>query len=617
MLNPITIDFETKLIEERPRFPPEPVGVSIMEGSKPEYLAWGHPDGMGNNCTYGQAKARLRSLWRSGRPLLFYNSKFDLEVALEEFDLALPPWHLCHDALFLVYLNDPHQRDMRLKPSAESLLGEPPDEQNELRDWIMANCPEAKGKPKTWKEWGSLIWKAPVPLVGKYANGDTSRTRKLFDLLFPRIQEAGMDVAYARELQLVPILMRNEREGVRCDHKALQTDVANYNKQFEAADNWVRKKLKAPSLDLDKNDELADALENAGLVAPDDWLRTPKGARSTSKESLRQAIKDPALMAVMEYRATLATCLRTFLRPWLRTADQSGGVIYFNWNQTRNPDDEGTRTGRLSSSPNGQNIPTDENIEKAEKNMSSVKGEWMPLPHVRRYIVADSPQHVLLDRDFSQQELRVLAHFEYAGMMDIYHDDPRVDLHDYASKLITQHTGLQLSRKVVKTIAFGLMYGMGVPKLAAKLDVSIEEAKAAKNAYLNTFPGVKELMKELNYRGKTGDHMTTWGGRRYYAEEPRRVGNKMLTFEYKLLNYLIQGSSADITKEAIIRYDATRRDSRLILTVHDEIMTCAPKRVWKSEMAVLREAMNGVELAVPLLSDGEYGYRWFEMEACD
>lgn len=616
-IQPTAVDFETKGIDERPHFPPEPVGVAIQEpGRKPRYYGWGHPTG--NNCTRIGVARMLRDLWRKGTPLVFHNSKFDLEVALQHFELDLPPWHLCHDTLFLCYLDDPHNRNLQLKPLAERYLNEPPTERDELRDWVINNVPEAKRKKSEWARW---LWLAPCELVGKYACGDVSRTAGLFKWLFQSVAyDRQMAEAYARELKLVPHLMRLERRGVRVDLPLLAYDVAQYRAQFHEADLWLRKKTKTPDLEVDKDDQLCDALERSGLVDPDDWLLTETGKRSTSKESIRTAVKNPAVAAVLEYRATLATCMRTFLEPWLETAQNSGGMIHFNWNQTKaaGEDAGGTRTGRLSSSPNAQNIPTDENIEKAERALfEKAKLRWMPLPRVRKFIVADNSNSVLCDRDFNQQELRVLANFEGGAMRDAYLENPRLDLHDYAMVLIAQHTGLKLTRKVVKTIAFGLLYGMGAAKLAQRLGVTIQEAQAAKDAYLNTFPGVKQLMDDLKYRGRTNDYMTTWGGRQYYAEPARMINGRMRDFSYKLINYLIQGSSADITKEAVLRYEDTKQDSRLLLTVHDEVMICAPKKVWKREMATLRTAMNDIELDVPLLSDGEVGYRWFEMEACE
>jgi len=158
-------------------------------------------------------------------------------------------------------------------------------------------------------------------------------------------------------------------------------------------------------------------------------------------------------------------------------------------------------------------------------------------------------------------------------------------------------------------LAFGLLYGLGLGGLAERLGVSVDEAKKARSAYLDTFPGVKAIQRDLDRRGRLNEPMTTWGGRKYVTEDPR--------YSYRLFNYLIQGSSADITKEAVLRYNDTKKNGRLLLTVHDQITISCPKKAWKEEMSILREAMNGIALDAPLLSDGGVGYRWTELEDCE
>ena len=275
----------------------------------------------------------------------------------------------------------------------------------------------------------------------------------------------------------------------------------------------------------------------------------------------------------------------------------------------------------MGSSPNFQNIPSSDKLEETMKGLLDTgifkKLPWLtPLPPVRQYITADTKGHVLCDRDFNGQELRVAAHFEDAEMMGAYRDNPLIDLHQYGSDKIKELTGLDLHRKKVKIIVFTILYGGGLGTIAERLGTSTDVAKKLRAAYFEVFPNLKQMINDLQQRGKQGGYMTTWGGRRYYAEEPKVVNGRLREYAYKLVNYLIQGSSADITKEAMIRYNETRKDSRLIVQVHDELMICAPKGCWKEEMAILKEAMNSIELDVPMLSEGEYGYRWHEMKEC-
>jgi len=131
MTLPIVVDFESFPIESRPGYPPEPVGVAIMwPGRRPRYYAWAHPSG-GNNCTFGEARRALAEVWDSDHEVLFHNAKFDLAVAHERMRLPILPWRRVHDTMLLLYLDDPRAATFSLKPSAERLLGEAPEERDE------------------------------------------------------------------------------------------------------------------------------------------------------------------------------------------------------------------------------------------------------------------------------------------------------------------------------------------------------------------------------------------------------------------------------------------------------------------------------------------------------
>lgn len=953
------VDFETEGIQARPEYPPKPVGVAVREpgARKGKYHCWGHPGE--NNCSPEEAKRRLSALWSDPSVCIaFHNAKFDEEVALVHMGLPLLAPSRVHDSMVLGFLDDPYARTLELKPMAEKHLGEPPVERDELRDWIVENVAGAKHAKK---EWGRHICKAPANVVGPYAVGDVDRTHGLVKKLLPMITERGMNESYMRELKLSPILIENERSGVCVDLPKLENDVALYNAALTRVDEWVRKKLKAKELNLDEREELSHAIDKAGL-ATGGWLLTPTGKMSTSKESLEHALKDKLLVAVLSYRGSLATCLRTFMEPWLSVAREAKGRIHTRWHSTRGAEQFGARTGRLcvakgalvmqpgrsvpiqdvrvgdlvycfddalrptlkpvtwagktgvkkvlrlhwigtgrhttgtldvtpnhpirlwsgeykkakdlmvgdsvlamhrgkkdynylcisrygkevkeavficdtlhgpgrkgragdhvhhkdedkfnddpqnlerlsatehtaqhgrelwargkmgnavrigsahpnykgvtkrrllsalkqnnhrilktavhlnmgygtlkarlrehgldwrgqslksnarkvaldrariiegrrihaeqgqnaaqryigvnyykwrnlqklfgfepltfqrgyaltddrrfnhkitrievlddpvpvydlevegahnfianelcthnSSTPNFQNIPT--LFEDEQKLFASVRFferlkslDLPPLPTVRSYIVADSKGSVLCGRDYTSQELRVLAHYEDGVLARQYREDPRMDVHQFVADMLNKQFSLSVTRQGGKTLNFLKVYGGGVAKLAVKLGVDMDTAKRIMNAYLSVFPGLKDLNKDMKQRGQAGQPIRTLGGRLYYAEPPRVINNVMRTFEYKLLNYLVQGSSADMTKEAVIRYNEVRGDSRLIMTVHDEVLTCAAKGAWKKEMRKLKEAMESVEIDVPLLSEGSVGYRWTEMEDCD
>lgn len=160
----------------------------------------------------------------------------------------------------------------------------------------------------------------------------------------------------------------------------------------------------------------------------------------------------------------------------------------------------------------------------------------------------------------------------------------------------------------------GLLYGMGKDKLATQLDTTPMEAQSIKSALMTAIPSIKLLADFVKMELSAGSHVETWGGRRYKVEPEKTIDGMRRTFEYKGLNVLVQGSAADETKEALIRYDEAKGNSRLLLQVHDELVICAPRQDAAREMKILRECMEGLELKVPLLSEGESGYRWGMME---
>jgi DNA polymerase I len=611
MIDPITLDFETQGIVGNPIYkPPAPVGVAVwVPGMEPTYLAWGHLTE--NNCTYSEGIQYARKIIvDSGRPVLFHNAPFDLAV----LDGALgfgttwrnSEWNRYHDTQYLVFLDDPYAATLSLKPSANRYLGMPPDEQDALRDWILSNCHEA-----TEKDWGFYIARAPGELVGRYAIGDVVRTRKLFDLLHQKIVSRGMQAAYDRERRLMPVLYGSSHRGIRVAREKLEEDYVQYSRTLDTADTRLRELLKVPGLDFGKRGAMAEALGDAGYVT--EWSLTPTGKKSTSKKTLR--INDPEVDALVRYRGALNTCLSTFMGPWLELSHEDSR-LHTSWNQVRTVerDSRGTQTGRLSSnSPNFQNVPTEFDLVVPEG--------LLPLPLMRRYLLPE-PGHVWLKRDFSSQEVRILAHYEDGGLCRSYISDADFDPHQRAKEMIYDSVNLELHRKFVKIVAFSIIYGAGVPGVQRQLGqkgfvCDYDEAKRVRDAYLDAVPDVKALVREIQQVGRSGNCIRTWGGREYYSEPAKVVDGRMRSFEYKLLNYLIQGSAADQTKQSIIDWNEQRRwDAVFLATVHDEINVSAPADEWESHMSVLRGAMNADRFDVPFKSEGFKGENWEDIEAC-
>lgn len=615
-LRPCGVDFETHAIEERPRHPPVPVGVSIKHFGKPaKYYAWGHTTK--NNCGIAEAKRALKEAWASPDGILCHHAKFDVEVAVKHMGMKMLPWDKVHDTLFLMFLDDPHQPDLGLKSGAERYLGDPPAEKDAVGLWLIEHQPAPGVNISDAKRSDNYFMKflplAPGDLVGRYANGDTSRAEGIFKKLYPSIVERGMLEAYNRERRLMPILLANEQQGIRVDLKRLSQDVLRYNKVREEVRLWICKQLKTPGLNLNSGDQLAKALIAAGKADKALLGVTPGGKIQTNKEAIDRGVTDLRIASALKYFAQVSTCVGTFMEPWLEVAEETGGLIHTSWNQTRATDSGtgvGARTGRLSSSPNFMNIPNEfKDLWWAVKNKKLPKCPFKdlpPPPMCRDYIVPMEKDHVIIDRDFQSQEPRILAHFEGGKLLAAYTSDNWMDIHNSAQSELAK-IGLFYDRKPVKNTNLGLIYGMGVGKLAEKNNMSVEEAKVLKNAMLALYPGLKEMYQDMKRRAISHEPIRTWGGRQYYCEEPRLIQGQVRHFDYKLVNQLIQGSAADATKESIIRYHEAKKDNHLfMLSVHDQNAASVPKKELKTGMEVLRRTMESIEFDVPLLSEGSW-----------
>jgi len=463
------------------------------------------------------------------------------------------------------------------------------------------------------KEAGAWIAHTPGKLAAEYAIGDVDRTKALWDLLSPIIWKRDMQDAYVREQELMPITYYSEKQGVRVDTEELLKDLPIFEKTLDQVERRLCKRMKVKYLEFNKNEQVADALENAGLVQPEDWIKTPTGRRSTSKDNLDAAVKDPTLLALMRYRGALAGCLQTFARPWAELSAEDGR-IHTTWNQVRThdagfKDSRGSRTGRLSGSkPSLMNVTTELSIV--------VPQGVRPPPLMRKYLLPEKG-HVWLKRDYSSQEVRILAHLENGTLMEAYRVDPNLDPHEAARQLIHNITQVMFSRKDVKITAFSIVYGSGANSLSKQLGRSLQEATLIKEAYLNAFPGVRALQRQVSKRGKAGKSIRTWGGREYYVEPSRLLHGRRIDFAYKLLNYLIQGSAADQTKQCITDWWETKpKEDVFLATVHDEINISAPKKTWKNSMKHLQTSMDQDLFDLPMRSEGFYGPNWHATKAC-
>lgn len=637
------IDAETYAIQRRPEYPPKPVGwvIQLAGSKKKRYYSFGHPTK--NNCTREEAENALKEVYDNGAPILCQHGKFDLDVAEVHHKLPMPAWERTHDTEYLLFLHDPHADSLSLKPSAERILGLPPEERDELHDWILANVKEA-----TEKTWGAYIRRAPGDLVGRYAKGDLLRTDGLFTKLYTDIAQRGMREAYDRERKLMPILLATERVGIRTDLAAMERDLPVFLKARERVAEWLRTALHAPGLNLNSDEQVGEALDHESVVTEWTWTeggKNKKPQRCISKKSMTlDKFHDQKIAMAYGYYQRMGTVTSgMFMGTWLELAGANDGWLKPNWNQVRqdrNGGSVGTRSGRPScDNPNFLNV---------SKNFENNKGDGythpkflkdLPkLPLLRRYLLPDE-NAVWLHRDYNQQELRMLAHFAEGQLRDKYCEKPyrnsdgsmRFDIHSMMQTGLARNFGIRLNRDSTKIVNFSTVYGTGKSGLAEQLHIDYALAASILAAKAKIIPDVDDpvngLCARIKRSGASGQCIRTWGGREYYAEKPKYVKkyNRVMDFCYKLISYLIQPSAADVTKEAIIRYaEHPKRESRFLVTVYDEINSSTPslkglspkgkRDCVKREMAVLRECLESVEVSVPMLSDGKSGPNWADLE---
>lgn len=655
-----TLDFESHPIESRPRHPPVPVGLAFhLPRGAYTYAAWGHESGNGLYVRKGQKLVKVRdadperaahNALREARDcdsILGHNiAKFDTDVSETHMGVKLPS-HKIDDTLWSGFLTRPHSRSLRLKDSAEEVLGIPPSERDAVFDWLFEHGHTSRRMEKGVYKYGSKenpaakwVWKAPGDLVAEYAIGDLTRPEGLMDHDMPLIKKLGMLKAYELERAVAPILLRNERQGMRVDVELLASDQKLYKVALAKVETWLRKKLGAsPGINWDADAEVAACLKKSGQVKI--FPKTDGGKDSVSKNRLTaEFYRDADVYCALIYRNTVSYVLNGNIDPWLETALESGGFIYTEWNQVPNGE-RGARSGRITCSKLA-NIIKDPTGGKAVDYLVADDARVRkliglpPLPLARKYCLADDGDsfgHV----DWNQQEIRLTAHFEEAELAAAYRSDSKVDIHKFATDLINRASGQGYIRAVIKHVNLRQFYGGGQEglvthpmlrldkKMKCRLDCHHRETRceaykaagAIVRDWRKGLPGVVQLTDRLKKMYERGEPIRTIGGRLYNCKPPAiakkgaRKG-QMVSFEYTGLNYLIQPSGADCLKAALVAHEEhPKRRARLLGTVYDEINISAPKKIAAQQVKILQEVMEATtKLDVPWRTDGEVRERW-------
>ena len=571
-------DIETTALEF---FKAKLVGLSIALDDSGYYIPFLYPiESAGRlQLTFMEFKNEMAGIFRDSLlKKTGHNLKFDMLHLLQQ---GLAVEGIEHDTMIMSYLLFPNRRFHQLKELSSEFLG--------IRQTTFE---ELTGKGKSQMK----IEAVDVEQVARYCLADASLSAQLAEKLLPLLQEKELLKLYREiEIPLVEVLLHMEWHGIKVDCNFLKEAALQLQEQIAVNEKEIQK-LAGYEFNLNSSQQLAELLFQKMNLPLSKKTRKTK-AQSTDIDVLNELKGFPIVEKIIAYR-TYKKLLSTYVQGLLDNHDGHDRV-HTSFNQTV------TATGRLSSSnPNLQNIPV---------------GKIAGL-NLRRAFVAGEGR-LLLSADYSQIELRVMAHFSGdENLLRAFAED--MDIHQHTANLVfgadlfSQRDDL---RRRAKIINFSIIYGSGAFSLAKELGVSYGEAKQFIERYFEKYSGVKRFMDGVIATAEKNPEVRTISGRIRPIPEilssnrpVKENGNRMA------INTIIQGSAADIIKIAMIRIHEHLRtmESRLILQVHDELVFEYPVAEEKQLLQLVKKEMeNALVLKVPVKVSLKKGLNWADMEA--
>lgn len=408
-------------------------------------------------------------------------------------------------------------------------------------------------------------------------------------------QEQMLSLLREVELPLIPILASMQKEGVYVDRERLQAYGAMLDEGIETLTQEIYR-LAGEPFQILSTKQLGEILFVKLQLPVKKKTKTGYSTNIDVLESLRHA--HPIVPKVIEYRQ-LTKLKSTYVDGLEKVINSKDGRIHSRFHQTV------TATGRLSSSdPNMQNIPVRQKLGS----------------ELRRMFVAQRPGWSLIDADYSQIELRILAHIaDDPAMIDAF-----LSGQDIHATTAAQVAGVPLSevtpqmRSGAKAVNFGIVYGISDFSLAEDLGVSRKEAGAYIAAYLRHYSGVHRYMDEIRQTAKEQGYVSSLLGRRRYLPELQSKNYNIRSFgERAALNTPIQATAADIMKIAMIRVDRRLKQekcqAKLILQVHDELILETPaEEIQQVKQLLVEEMERAFQLKAPLKADAGVGKSWYD-----
>jgi DNA polymerase-1 len=442
-----------------------------------------------------------------------------------------------------------------------------------------------------------MAW-VDIPRVASYACADADNTYRLRVLLEAELRDQELwDLFTGVEMPLLPVLLRMESNGVALDTSRLREMSWGMGEKLAKLEDEIYSSV-GQRFNINSTQQLGVVLFDKLNLPPAKKTKSGYSTGAEVLEGLRGA--HPVIELLLEFRQ-LTKLKSTYVDALPALVDPDTGRVHTSFNQT------GTSTGRLSSSdPNMQNIPV-----RTEEGRQ-----------VRRAFIAEKETSLLLAADYSQIDLRVLAHLSQdPRLLSAFANDE--DIH---ATTASQVFGVPLAevtpdmRRLAKTVNFGVIYGMSEYGLERATELSRQEAADFIKAYFEKYRGVKEFLDSTKRdAAEKGYVQTVLGLRRYIPEINSSNGQVRMAAERMAINMPVQGTSADIIKVAMIELqremDRTGLEAKMILQVHDELLFELPQEEVIELAQLLRRIMPGaMKLSVPLKIDVKTGRNWDEME---
>ena len=488
------------------------------------------------------------------------------------------------DTMIASYLLNPSKHQHNLSEIASEVLGHD-----------MISFKEVTANQKKEKNFAYV----PLELAKDYSCEDVHVTALVKDILWERLENAHLWELFKKiEVPLITVLVKMEKKGVLIDKKGLKTLEQEFSHRIEEIKKEIFNYV-GHEFNINSPKQLSQILFDK-FNLPQLKKTKKKTGFSTDIEVLSSLSKIHDLPAMIVKYRNFQKLRSTYVEGLKKMLHPATGRVHTSFNQTV------TATGRLSSSdPNLQNIPI-----RTEEGL-----------RIRALFIAESG-HYLVSGDYSQIDLRVLAHYSkdetlikaFKEGKDI-HQKTAAEVFGIPPEMVTPEM-----RRIAKTVNFGIIYGMSPYGLAKELDIEQKKAREYIKRYFERYPGVKKYMEHIVEKARKQGYVTTLLGRRRYIPDLLSRSRRIREFaERTAINTPIQGSAADIIKLAMLAVDQelekTCSNSAIILQVHDELVLEVPETELEQVKDILKHTMENVAvLDVPLTVSIKSGLNWAAME---